>query len=55
LKQRLNEILVKHTKQPLEKVEKDTDRNFFMSAEDAKNYGIIDTVYEKKVTGPAKS
>jgi len=47
LKQRLNEILVKHTKQPIEKVEHDTDRNFFMSAEEAKTYGIIDTVYEK--------
>ncbi len=55
LKQRLNEILVKHTKQPIEKVEHDTDRNFFMSAEEAKTYGIIDTVYEKKVTGPPKS
>jgi ATP-dependent Clp protease protease subunit len=55
LKRRLNEILVKHTKQPFEKVEKDTDRNFFMSAEEAKTYGIIDTVYEKKVTGPPKS
>ena len=55
LKQRLNEILVKHTKQPIEKIEKDTDRNFFMSAEEAKIYGIIDTVYEKKVTDPPKS
>ena len=55
LKQRLNEILVKHTKQPIEKIEHDTDRNFFMSAEEAKTYGIIDTVYEKKVTGPPKS
>jgi len=55
LKHRLNEILVKHTKQPIEKIEHDTDRNFFMSAEEAKTYGIIDTVYEKKVTGPPKS
>jgi ATP-dependent Clp protease protease subunit len=55
LKQRLNEILVKHTKQPIEKIEHDTDRNFFMSAEEAKTYGIIDTVYEKKVTGPPKA
>jgi ATP-dependent Clp protease protease subunit len=55
LKKRLNDILVKHTKQPLEKIEKDTDRNFFMSAEEAKDYGIIDTVYEKKVTKESKS
>lgn len=55
MKHQLNEILVKHTKQPMEKIEHDTDRNFFMSAEEAKTYGIIDTVYEKKVTGPPKS
>jgi ATP-dependent Clp protease protease subunit len=55
LKKRLNEILVKHTNQPIEKIEHDTDRNFFMSAEEAKAYGLIDIVYEKKVTPPAKS
>jgi ATP-dependent Clp protease protease subunit len=55
LKKRLNEILVKHTSQPIEKIEHDTDRNFFMSAEEAKAYGIIDVVYEKKVTPPAKA
>ncbi|MCK4856355.1 MAG: ATP-dependent Clp endopeptidase proteolytic subunit ClpP [candidate division Zixibacteria bacterium] len=47
-KKQLNEMLAKHTGQPLEKVEKDTDRNFFMSPEEAKEYGIIDEVYEKK-------
>ena len=45
-KQRLNELLVKHTGQPLEKLEKDTDRNHFMSADEARNYGLIDKVYE---------
>jgi ATP-dependent Clp protease protease subunit len=45
-KQRLNELLVKHTGQPMEKIEKDTDRNHFMSAEEARNYGLIDKVYE---------
>lgn len=44
-KKRLNELLVKHTGQPLERIEKDTDRNYFMSPEEAKNYGIIDKVY----------
>jgi ATP-dependent Clp protease protease subunit len=47
-KSALNDILVKHTKQPLEKIEKDTDRNYFMSAEEAKAYGLIDEVYEKR-------
>ncbi len=45
-KKRLNELLVKHTGQPLDTIEKDTDRNFFMSPEEAKAYGIIDKVYE---------
>lgn len=45
---RLNDLLVHHTGQPLERVEKDTDRNFFMSANEAKEYGLIDKVYEVK-------
>jgi ATP-dependent Clp protease protease subunit len=52
LKERLNQILVKHTNQPMEKIEHDTDRNFFMSAEEAKAYGIIDEVYVKKSSKP---
>ncbi|MEO0198212.1 MAG: ATP-dependent Clp endopeptidase proteolytic subunit ClpP [candidate division WOR-3 bacterium] len=40
----LNQILSKHTGQPIEKIEKDTDREFFMSAQDAKEYGIVDEV-----------
>jgi ATP-dependent Clp protease protease subunit len=49
LRTKLNAILSKHSGQPLEKIEKDTDRNFFMSAEEAKEYGIIDEViYERK-------
>ena len=47
-KERLNEILTYHTKQPREKIEADTDRDFFMSAEEAKKYGIIDQVIEKR-------
>ncbi|MFQ6007529.1 MAG: ATP-dependent Clp endopeptidase proteolytic subunit ClpP [Candidatus Zixiibacteriota bacterium] len=46
MKKRLNELLVRHTGQSLERIEKDTDRNFFMSPEEAKDYGIIDKVYE---------
>ena len=44
----LNELLVVHTGQPLERVEKDTDRNYFMSPDEAKEYGLIDKVYEFK-------
>ncbi len=48
LKERLNEMLVKHTGQSKEKVEKDTDRDYFMSAEEAKEYGLIDEVIYSK-------
>tara|TARA_Y100000590_G_scaffold77997_1_gene86636 strand:+ start:56824 stop:57426 length:603 start_codon:yes stop_codon:yes gene_type:complete len=44
LRTNLNKILAKNTKQTLKKIEKDTDRNFFMSSEEAKNYGLIDTI-----------
>ena len=49
IKDKLNRILAKHTGQPLEKVEKDTDRDFYLSAEEAKEYGIIDEVIKTKV------
>jgi len=45
-KKRLNDLLHKHTGKPLSEIEKDTDRNYFMSPEEAKNYGLIDKVYE---------
>ena len=48
VKRKVNEILVMHTGQSLEKIEKDTDRNYFMSAEEAKAYGLIDEVFERK-------
>lgn len=41
---RLNKILAKHTSQPVERIAKDTDRDFYMSAEEAKEYGIIDRI-----------
>lgn len=47
-KRRLNEILASHTGKPLEQIEKDTDRDRYMSSEDAKAYGLIDNVYVKK-------
>ena len=47
IKQRMNEILLKHTGQTLETIEQDTDRDNFMTAEEAKEYKLIDTVLEK--------
>ena len=44
IKKRLNKILAKHTGKPIAKVEKDTDRDYYMSAREAKKYGIIDKV-----------
>lgn len=44
IKDRLNKILVKHTGQPLKQIEKDTDRDFYMSADEAKKYGVIDRI-----------
>lgn len=48
IKEKLNKILAKHTSQPLERVEKDTDRDFYLSSEEAKEYGIIDEVIKTK-------
>ena len=50
LRERLNDILAKHTGQTLEKVQKDTDRDYFMSADEAKVYGIVDEVIFTKPT-----
>lgn len=44
IRDRVNEILSRHTGQPLEKIEKDTDRDYFMSSQEAKEYGLIDEV-----------
>lgn len=48
IKDKLNKILAKHTGQPLERIEKDTDRDFYLSAEESKEYGIIDEVIKTK-------
>ena len=47
-KRRLNEILAENTGQPMERIEEDTERDFFMSATEAKNYGLIDQVIERR-------
>lgn len=48
LKQQLNQSLANHTGQPLSRIEEDTERDFFMSAEDAVNYGLIDQVINRR-------
>jgi ATP-dependent Clp protease, protease subunit len=53
VKERLNRILLKHTGHPLEKIEKDTDRDRFMSADEAMEYGLIDQVIEHIEAKPA--
>ena len=47
MRERLNEILVKHTGQPMEKISLDTERDYFLSGEQARQYGLIDEVIEK--------
>jgi len=47
IKNKVNEILAKHTGQPFDKIEKDTDRDFYLSAQDAKSYGLIDGIITK--------
>jgi ATP-dependent Clp protease protease subunit len=48
LRSRLNDILSKHTSRPIEQIDRDTDRNNFMSAHEAKEYGIVDEVIDKR-------
>ncbi len=50
LRERLNEFLAKHTGQPLKRVSKDTDRDFFLSAAESKDYGLVDRVIEKSAS-----
>ncbi len=47
-KRRLNEIYAKHTGQPIEVIEKTLDRDYFMTAEEAKAFGLVDHVYESR-------
>lgn len=48
IKERLNQILAKHTGQSLQKIEKDTDRDYYMTAHEAKEYGLIDEIIKNK-------
>ena len=54
LKQRLNEMLASHTGQPIEKVQNDTERDYFMSGEEACSYGIVDTIMTRNTLGGVK-
>jgi ATP-dependent Clp protease protease subunit len=51
-RERLNELLAKHTGQSLKKISKDTDRDFFMSADEAAAYGLVDKVITRSKTTP---
>ena len=54
MKDTLNKILANHTGQPLDKIRNDTDRDFFMSGDDAKTYGLVDEVITKKLPRSTK-
>lgn len=55
MKDMLNDILANHTGQPLKRIKKDTDRDFFMSSKEAKEYGLIDEVVQRKVVAAKPS
>lgn len=55
IRERLNEILQRHTGQDIEKIRRDTERDYFMSAEEAKKYGVIDKVITKREIPPKES
>ncbi len=53
LRSYINGLIVKHTGHTVERIEKDTERDYFMSAEEARQYGILDEVVTKQVLSPA--
>ncbi len=54
IKGKINEILTLHTNQPIERIEKDTDRDFYMNGEEAKAYGVVDEVIIKSIVAEKK-
>ncbi|MEO8430629.1 MAG: ATP-dependent Clp endopeptidase proteolytic subunit ClpP [Acidobacteriota bacterium] len=48
VRERLNQILSNHTGQPIERISKDTDRDYILEAEDAKKYGLVDSIYHRR-------
>jgi ATP-dependent Clp protease protease subunit len=55
MRDQLNDILAEHTGQPVKKIARDTDRDYFMSADESKEYGIIDNIFTNRTNLPAKS
>jgi ATP-dependent Clp protease protease subunit len=55
MRDQLNEILSEHTGQPVKRIAKDTDRDYFMSAQEAKEYGIIDNIFTHRSSTNLKS
>ena len=51
-KERLNKLLAQHTGQPLERIQQDTDRDYFMSGQESADYGLIDSVLERREASP---
>jgi ATP-dependent Clp protease protease subunit len=55
LRERLNKMYAEHTGQPVEKIARDVERDFFMSTEQAKEYGLIDLIMERRAPGPGNT
>jgi ATP-dependent Clp protease protease subunit len=55
IRERLNRILASHTGQPLDRISRDTDRDYFMSAEDSRAYGVVDAVLDRRTEATIKS
>lgn len=55
IREKLNRVLASHTGQPLDRIARDTDRDYFMSAEDARAYGLVDAVLDRRAEGSIKS
>ena len=53
-KKRINEILAAHTERPLDQIEKDTDRDYYLAAAEAKEYGLIDNILVKRIAETKK-
>jgi len=55
VRERINKILADHTGQPIERIAKDTDRDYILEAEDARKYGIVDAIYHRRDDVPLKA
>jgi ATP-dependent Clp protease proteolytic subunit ClpP (EC 3.4.21.92) len=53
LRERLNKLMAEHTGQPLEKINRDVERDFFLSAESAKDYGLVDAILDRRAPPPS--